>query len=92
MKIVILCGGDSPERKVSLVSGNAVAKALSKRHKVFKFDPSQKHFLKKIEKIKPDCVFVALHGGKGENGTIQGFLETLNIPYTGSGVRASAVC
>ncbi|MCM8815659.1 MAG: D-alanine--D-alanine ligase, partial [Candidatus Omnitrophica bacterium] len=54
--------------------------------------PAQKNFLKKLEQLKPDCVFVALHGGKGENGTIQGFLETLNIPYTGSGVCASAIC
>ncbi|MCM8825660.1 MAG: ATP-grasp domain-containing protein, partial [Candidatus Omnitrophica bacterium] len=92
MKIVVLCGGDSPEREVSLVSGDAVAKALSKKHRVFKLDPAQKNFLKKLEQLKPDCVFVALHGGKGENGTIQGFLETLNIPYTGSGVCASAIC
>lgn len=77
---------------MSLVSGDAVARALSKRHRVFKLDPAQTNFLKKIEKIKPDCVFIALHGGKGENGTIQGFLEILNIPYTGSGVRTSAIC
>lgn len=92
MKIVVLCGGDSPEREVSLVSGDSVAKALAKKHKVFKIDTIKKDFVKKIIRIKPDCVFIALHGGKGENGTIQGFLETMNIPYTGSGVCASAVC
>ncbi|MCM8758403.1 MAG: D-alanine--D-alanine ligase [Candidatus Omnitrophica bacterium] len=92
MKIVVLCGGDSPEREVSLVSGKSVAKALSKNHRVFKLDPVKKDFHKKLVRIKPDCVFIALHGGKGEDGTIQGFLETLNIPYTGSGVCASAIC
>jgi D-alanine-D-alanine ligase len=92
LKIVVLCGGDSPERKISLVSGNSVAKALSKKYTVFKIDPKGKGFLKKLLKINPDCVFVALHGGNGENGVIQGFLETLGIPYTGSGVSASAVC
>ena len=92
MKIVILCGGDSPERDVSLVSGEAVAKALSRKHRVFKLDPVEKNFAEKLISLKPDCVFIALHGGKGENGVIQGFLETLNIPYTGSGVSASAIC
>lgn len=92
MKIVVLYGGDSPEREVSLVSGSAVAKALSKKHSVFKIDPAHKNFHKKLVKIKPDCVFIALHGGKGENGTIQGFLESLGIPYTGSGVCSSAIC
>ncbi len=92
MKIVVLCGGESPERQVSLVSGRSVAKALSKKHKVFLLDPSRKDFARKLLSLKPDCVFIALHGGKGENGTIQGFLDTLNIPFTGSGVCASAVC
>ncbi|MCX7705037.1 MAG: D-alanine--D-alanine ligase [bacterium] len=92
MKIVVLCGGDSPEREVSLVSGKSVAKALSKKHRVFRVDPASKGFFNKLIKIRPDCVFIALHGGKGENGTIQGFLETLKIPYTGSGVCASAIC
>ncbi len=92
MKIAVLCGGDSPERDVSLVSGKSVARALSRRHTVFMIDPARKDFHRKLVKICPDCVFIALHGGKGENGTIQGFLETLNLPYTGSGVCASAVC
>ncbi len=92
MKIVILCGGDSPEREVSLVSGKSVAKALSKKHRILVLDPAKKVFLKKLVDFKPDCVFIALHGGKGEDGTIQGFLESLGIPYTGSGVCASAIC
>lgn len=92
MKIAILSGGDSPERDVSIISGKSVAKALVKKHRVFIIDSARKDFHKKIVKIKPDCVFIALHGGKGENGTIQGFLDILNIPYTGSGVCASAIC
>jgi len=92
LKIVVLYGGSGPERKISLISGNAVAKALSKKNTVFRLDPEEKNFIKNILDIKPDCVFIALHGGKGENGIIQGFLETLNIPYTGSGVGASAIC
>jgi len=92
LKIVVLCGGDSPEREISLISGNAVARALSKKNTVFRIDPEEKDFVEKLLKIKPDCVFIALHGGKGENGVIQGFLETLGIPYTGSGVSASAAC
>lgn len=93
MKIAVLAGGDSPEREVSLRSGRAVSSALKARgHRVISLDPEQKHFVRKLLKFKPDCVFIALHGGKGENGVIQGFLETLRIPYTGSGVLSSAIC
>jgi D-alanine-D-alanine ligase len=93
MKIVVLYGGESPEREVSLKSGRAVAEALKKReHRVYLLDPAKKNFFKSILKIKPDCAFIALHGGMGESGIIQGFLEVLNIPYTGSDVRSSSVC
>jgi D-alanine-D-alanine ligase len=93
MKIAVLYGGDSPEREISIRSGKAVANALKKRgHKVFLLDPSKKNFIKKILDIKPFCAFIALHGEKGEDGTIQGLLEILKIPYTGSGVCASAIC
>lgn len=93
MKVIVLAGGDSPEREVSLSSGKQVYRALKKMgHKVVLIDPAKKNFFKKITEFKPDCVFIALHGGKGENGVIQGFLETLNIPYTGSGVLSSAIC
>lgn len=93
MRIAVLYGGESPEREVSLMSGKAVAGALKKKgYEVCLLDPSEKNFFKKILKSKPDCAFIALHGGMGEGGVIQGFLEVLKIPYTGSGVRASAVC
>ncbi|MCX8081816.1 MAG: D-alanine--D-alanine ligase [bacterium] len=93
MKIVVLYGGDSPEREISLRSGKAIAKALKRKgHRVWLLDTVKKNFSKNILSIKPDCVFIALHGEKGEDGTIQGLLEILGIPYTGSGVRASAIC
>ena len=93
MKVIVFAGGDSPERDVSLASGKQVYKALKKRgHNVILIDPSEKNFFKKVIEFQPDCVFIALHGGKGENGVIQGFLEAINIPYTGSGVLSSAIC
>ena len=92
MKIVILAGGDSPERDISLMSGKSVFNALQKKHKVSILDPSVKNFIKKFISAKPDFVFITLHGGKGESGIIQGFLETLGLPYTGSSVLSSAIC
>lgn len=93
MKIVVLYGGNSPEREISLLSGKSVAEALKKRgHSVVLLDPVEKDFVKKIIKAKPECVFIALHGKGGEDGTIQGFLEVLDIPYTGSDVLSSAIC
>ena len=93
MTIVVLSGGDSPEREISLKSGREVALSLRKKgHKVFILDPSRKNFAYKILDIKPECVFIALHGGKGEGGEIQGFLEILNIPYIGANVLSSAIC
>ena len=93
MRIIVLYGGDSPEREISLKSGRQVIAALRKNgHKVFPLDPAKRSFAKKILEIKPDCVFIALHGGKGEGGPMQGFLETLNIPHTGSNMLSSALC
>ncbi len=92
MKVAILYGGESPEREVSLISGKCVYNALRKKYKVKLFDPSRKNFIGNFLKFKPDCVFIALHGGIGESGAIQGFLETLKIPYTGSDVLSSAIC
>jgi len=91
--IVVLAGGNSPEREVSLRSGAAVARGLEKRGvKVKILDPVEPDFIQKLLAIKDIyAVFIALHGCGGEDGTIQGFLETLGIPYTGSGVLASAV-
>ena len=92
MKIAILYGGESPEREVSLKSGKCVYYALRKKYDVKLFDPSKKNFINKFLKFNPDIVFIALHGGIGENGAIQGFCETLKIPYTGSGILPSALC
>jgi len=92
MKVAILYGGDSPEREVSLKSGRCVYYALKKKYNVKLFDPSKNNFIYKFLKFKPDIVFIALHGGIGESGAIQGFCETLKIPYTGSNVLSSAIC
>ena len=91
-KIVVLKGGDSPEREISLMSGKAVEKALKKRgYDIISLDPSTKNFFKRLLSLRPTFVFIALHGGKGEDGSIQGFLDVLGIPYTGSGPLASAL-
>ena len=126
MKIVVLMGGDSSEREVSLVSGDQVAKALiANGHDVIKIDPSatkaeqtelnqtDKHWIGIdypdtamlplhrgslytkniliIKRLQVDAVFNALHGGKGENGIVQGMLDACEIPYSGSGRIASMI-
>ncbi len=90
-KVAVLMGGESAEREVSLMSGTGVLKALqSKGVDAHAFDPAQRglHELKSNGFAR--C-FVALHGRHGEDGTVQGALEMLGIPYTGSGVMASSV-
>lgn len=90
-KVLVLMGGTSEEREVSLNSGRAVVKALQERGydvESLDFNP---RVLGDIERIRPDVVFIALHGKNGEDGTVQGYLELLGIPYTGSGVAASAI-
>ncbi|MBU2494893.1 MAG: D-alanine--D-alanine ligase [Candidatus Omnitrophota bacterium] len=91
--VVVLAGGDSPEREVSLHSGIGVARALKEAGFVVKvLDPIKPDFPGKLLGVKNVyAVFIALHGGKGEDGTIQGFLETIGLPYTGSGILASAL-
>jgi len=124
MRIIVLMGGDSSEREVSLVSGDQIARALTENgHDVIKIDPSATKaeqtelnktdthwigidypdidllplhrgslYLKNIlitKRLKPDVVFIALHGGKGENGVVQGMLDAAGIPYTASGRIAS---
>lgn len=91
MRIVVLMGGRSSEREISLKTGKAVAKALRELgHKVYELDLSSDLPCKLIE-INPDKVFIALHGKFGEDGTVQGMLEILEVPYTGSDTIASAV-
>lgn len=90
-KVAVLFGGRSAEREISLLSGNAVLAALSARGvDAHGFDPAQRP----LEDLKREGfarVFVALHGRYGEDGTVQGALELMQIPYTGSGVMASAL-
>ncbi|MBE0462717.1 MAG: D-alanine--D-alanine ligase [Halomonadaceae bacterium] len=90
-RVVVVYGGSSAEREVSLKSGAAVLEAL-KRQKVNAegYDLRDKGLVG-LEALAPSAVFIALHGRGGEDGTLQGALELLNIPYTGSGVLASAL-
>ena len=90
-RVVVLLGGNSLEREVSLVSGYECAKAISNNgYEVFKID-TKDNFIKELQDLQPDVVFNALHGKWGEDGTIQGVLETLKLPYTHSGILASSV-
>jgi D-alanine-D-alanine ligase len=91
MHIAVLMGGWSAEREVSLSSGAAVAKALEENgHKVARIDAGV-DVQQRLTAAKPDAVFNALHGRWGEDGCVQGLLEILKIPYTHSGVLASAL-
>jgi len=90
-KIAVLFGGRSAEREVSLMSGSNVLKALQQAGlDAYAFDPAERE----IFELKRDGfarVFIAMHGRYGEDGTVQGALELMGLPYTGSGVMASAL-
>lgn len=89
--IAVLMGGWSSERQVSLWSGEQCAKALEELgHKVSRIDMTR-DVATVLAYLKPDAVFNALHGAPGEDGTVQGILEILRIPYTHSGVLASSL-
>ncbi len=89
-KVAVLMGGSSAEREVSLETGAAVATALRELgNEVVEIDVTPSLPLDLAE-VKPDVVFPALHGRGGEDGTVQGLLEIMRIPYAGSGVLASA--
>jgi D-alanine-D-alanine ligase len=89
--IAVLSGGASAEREVSLNSGENVAQALRSRgHRVQLID-LRPEALEELRRLAPDCVFIALHGRGGEDGSIQGALELMRLPYTGSGILASAL-
>ena len=90
-KVAVLLGGRSAEREVSLKSGSMVLAALrSQGVDAHRFDPAE-HTIEELIRERFDRVFIALHGRYGEDGTIQGALELAGIPYTGSGVLASAL-
>ena len=89
--VAVLMGGWSSEREISLRSGNACAAALEgEGFRVTRVDV-QRDVAEVLAKLKPDAAFNALHGPAGEDGSIQGLLEILRIPYTHSGVMASSV-
>ncbi len=92
-KIIVLKGGPSVEREISIKTGNQVEKTLSKQHDVIGILVAHDLSLltQKILEFKPDIVFNALHGNFGEDGQIQSILNSLNIPYTHSGVIASSI-
>lgn len=91
-KVALLMGGTSAEREISLKSGEAVLGALrSKGIDAIVVDTGEPHFIQKLLEQPIDRAFIALHGRGGEDGVIQGVLEVLNVPYTGSRVLASAL-
>lgn len=88
-KVAVLFGGKSDEREISIKSGSAVLAALKRQGvNAYAFDPAAQD-LNELKQF--DRVFIALHGRYGEDGTIQGALELMGIPYTGSGVMASSL-
>ncbi len=93
MKILVIMGGSSPEREVSLNSGQAIYQACLyagyETDQLIIKDDIGDH----IDRLQQhDLVFNALHGGQGENGVVQGFLDSINVRYTGSGTLSSAIC
>ncbi|WFW29495.1 MAG: D-alanine--D-alanine ligase [Wolbachia endosymbiont of Menacanthus eurysternus] len=89
--VVVLSGGLSREREISIMSGEAVKKALYRlSYNVIKIDVDN-NVVEKLKKVNPDLIFIALHGPYGEDGCIQGLLEILGMRYTHSGVMASAI-
>jgi D-alanine-D-alanine ligase len=90
-RVAVLMGGTSAEREVSLMSGRGVLDALRGQGvDAMAFDPAERA-LWELEAERFDRVFIALHGRHGEDGTVQGALELMGIPYTGSGVMASSI-
>jgi D-alanine-D-alanine ligase len=90
-RVAVMLGGGSSERAVSLKSGAAVLAALERRGvDALAFDPAQRA-LAELRTLAVDRVWIALHGPGGEDGTMQGALELLEVPYTGSGVLGSAI-
>jgi len=93
MKIAVLMGGTSAEREVSLRSGNAIYNACKKLgFEVVKIDPINNIETYKPELLGNDLVFIGLHGGDGENGVIQRYLEKIDVDFTGSKSDSSALC
>ena len=91
LHVAVLMGGWASERPVSLMSGEGVAQALEERgHKVTRIDMDRDVALR-LHETKPDVVFNALHGVPGEDGTVQGMMDLMGIPYTHSGLQTSVI-
>lgn len=92
MKVGVIMGGTSSEKQVSIMTGKEMVTQLDKRkYEVVAITlDDNKEVIDKVRNI--DVALLALHGKFGEDGTIQGVLETLGIPYTGSGLLASSLC
>lgn len=92
IKVALIAGGTSGEREISLASAEGAKEALQEGgYTVTQLDPADKDSLVELINGDFDVAFMALHGKGGEDGTIQGFLESIGLPYTGSGVFGSAV-
>lgn len=93
MKIAVIYGGISSERDVSIKTGNEIISNLDKeKYEIIPFLIDKKQDVLKIKDLDIDFAYIALHGNFGENGEIQSILETLNIPYSGTDVKSSALC
>lgn len=91
IRVALLAGGKSNERPISLKSAEGAKEALKQAgYQVDQIDPADNEQLKKLVDGKYDVAFLVLHGKGGEDGTIQGFLETIGLPYTGSGIWSCA--
>ena len=90
-KIAVAMGGNSAEREISIQSGSMVMRALQSLGYDAKSVDYDERFFDAMRELKPDAVFIALHGPGGEDGHVQALLEYLSIPYTGSSVEASAL-
>jgi D-alanine-D-alanine ligase len=91
-KIGVLMGGWSSEREISLLSGQRVLESLAHQGFHSVGIDINRGFSDQIKSAKIDLAFIILHGRPGEDGTIQGYLDLLGVPYTGSGITASAIC
>lgn len=91
-KVAVICGGTSAERDVSLKSGEGASEALKEAgFDVTVLDPAHKEDLMRLLNEQFDVAFLCLHGRGGEDGAMQGFLQIVGLPYTGSGIQASAL-
>lgn len=90
--VVVVHGGRGSEREVSLASGKEIGQALTNSgYKVSYIDPKNDNFIENLQSLNPDIVFNAMHGKFGEDGTLPAILDYARIPYTHSGVKASAI-